>query len=74
MAQPHAGENYGMHFPLKPGAEVLMTFIDGDPDRPIIIGAVPHAATPSPVTQQNVTSNVIRTVSGVTIELDDAVS
>ena len=42
MVQPHAGANYGMHFPLKPGIEVAVTFVDGDPDRPIIAGAVPN--------------------------------
>jgi len=35
MAQPHSGEGYGMHFPLRPGVEVMITFVDGDPDRPI---------------------------------------
>ena len=50
MAQPYAGENHGMHFPLHKGTEVLLTFIDGDPDRPIVQGAVPNAETSSPVT------------------------
>ena len=71
MAQPHAGPGYGMHFPLKPGTEVLLAFIDGDPDRPIIIGAVPNEVTPSPVTSVNSQKNQIKTVSGILIELDD---
>ncbi len=74
MAQPHAGENYGMHFPLKPGTEVLVAFVAGDPDRPVIVGALPHATMPSPVTKSNPTSHVIRTASGVIIEMDDHVS
>jgi type VI secretion system secreted protein VgrG len=71
MAQPHAGPNYGMHFPLKPGIEVLVIFIDGDPDRPLIVGSVPNPVTPSPVVDRNATLNRIKTASGVIIEMKD---
>ncbi len=47
MAQPFAGENEGMCFPLKGGTEVLLTFLNGDPDRPIISAALPNASEPS---------------------------
>jgi len=60
MAQPYAGSDYGMHFPLHKGAEVLLTFVDGDPDRPIISGAIPNPETTSPVTDANQTKSVIR--------------
>ncbi|MCK5453596.1 MAG: type VI secretion system tip protein VgrG, partial [Calditrichia bacterium] len=42
MIQPYAGPDYGFHFPLHKGTEVLLTFIDGNPDRPVISGAVPN--------------------------------
>lgn len=71
MAQPHAGESYGMHFPLKPGIEVLVAFVNGDPDRPIIVGAVPNPTTPSPVAAAESRLNRIKTVSGVVIEIGD---
>lgn len=71
MAQPHVGADYGMHFPLKPGVEVLLAFIDGDPDRPIIVGAVHNAATPSPVDIKNNTLNRLKSASGVIIEYGD---
>ncbi len=71
MAQPHAGAGYGMHFPLKPGIEVVMAFVDGDPDRPIIVGAVPNPLTPSPVVAANSRENVIRTTSGARIRIID---
>lgn len=71
MAQPHAGPGYGTHFPLKPGIEVLLVFIDGDPDRPIVVGSVPNPMTPSPVTKTNSTKNQIKTRSGITFEIDD---
>ncbi|XCN73040.1 MAG: type VI secretion system tip protein TssI/VgrG [Candidatus Electrothrix aestuarii] len=61
MMQPYAGTNQGMHFPLHKGTEVLLTFIDGDPDRPLIAGAVPNPETASPVTVENQTKSVIAT-------------
>ncbi|UCF82172.1 MAG: type VI secretion system tip protein VgrG, partial [Desulfobacteraceae bacterium] len=60
MAQPYAGSDYGMHFPLHKGAEVLLTFVDGDPDRPIISGSIPNPETISPVTSSNQTKSVVR--------------
>lgn len=69
MLQNHAGAGYGTHFPLKPGAEVAVGFIGGDPDRPIIVGAVPNAATPSPVSNANPGLHRMRTSSGITIDM-----
>ena len=71
MAQPHAGPGYGTHHPLHKGTEVLVAFIDGDPDRPIIVGAVPNPHTQSPSTRQNATQSVIRTASGIHLEMED---
>ncbi|MEZ4445454.1 MAG: type VI secretion system tip protein TssI/VgrG [Polyangiaceae bacterium] len=50
MMQPHGGTTEGFHFPLRKGTEVIVAFLGGDPDRPVIAGVVPNAATPSPVT------------------------
>jgi Rhs element Vgr protein len=71
MAQPYGGRNHGMHFPLHKGTEVIWTCIDGDPDRPIIVGAVPNPLHPSMVTADNSTKNVIQTASGVRMEFCD---
>ncbi|HQL83424.1 MAG TPA: type VI secretion system tip protein TssI/VgrG [Spirochaetota bacterium] len=71
MAQPYAGSNHGMHFPLHKGTEVLLTFIDGDPDRPIIAAAVTNPLTPSPVTEDNATKNVICSSAGNRMEMHD---
>ncbi|MCA9604688.1 MAG: type VI secretion system tip protein VgrG [Myxococcales bacterium] len=70
-AQPSAGAGYGMHLPLHIGTEVAVAHVNGDPDRPIILGAVPNAATPSPVVGGNAPHSRIRTGSGAVIELDD---
>jgi type VI secretion system VgrG family protein len=71
MMQPHAGANYGMHFPLRPGIEVLVGFVNGDPDRPVIVGTAPNPVTTSPVLQQNQTQNVLRTGSNNEMVIED---
>ncbi len=73
MAQPHSGAGYGMHFPLNPGVEVLLSFVNGDPDRPIIVGSVPNPVTPSPVDASAQRLNRIKTESGVLLEIGDNV-
>jgi type VI secretion system secreted protein VgrG len=60
-----------MHFPLKPGVEVLVAFLDGDPDRPLIVAAAPNPATPSPVTGKNQTIHRISTESGIVLTMKD---
>jgi type VI secretion system secreted protein VgrG len=69
MLQNHVGEGYGTHFPLKPGVEVAIGFIDGDPDRPLIVGAAPNAMTPSPVNNENPGVHRIRTSSGIVVDM-----
>jgi len=71
MLQPYAGRDSGMHFPLLKGTDVMVAHLDGDPDRPVIVGAVPNPDTMSPVTAANNKSNKIVTTSGNTILFDD---
>jgi type VI secretion system secreted protein VgrG len=71
MIQNHAGANYGTHFPLKPGIEVLIAFVNGDPDRPVIVGAVPNPLTPSPVAASNRSTHRIKTQEGILFDLVD---
>lgn len=61
MIQPYAGADHGMHFPLHKNTEVMLSFIDGDPDRPIISGAAPNPDTPSLVKDKNQTQALIQT-------------
>lgn len=70
MAQPYSGSDYGSHFPLHKGSEVLLTFIDGDLDRPVISAAVPNPHTKSPVTSANQTQSIIRDNFGNEIAMD----
>jgi type VI secretion system secreted protein VgrG len=69
--QHHAGAGYGTHFPLKPETEVQIAFHDGDPDRPMIVGAVPNAVTPSPVSARDADKHRIKTAAGVLIEMGE---
>jgi len=71
MAQSHAGESSGIHFPLLKGVEVLVAFTDGDPDRPAIISALSNPDHPSVVADKNQQSNMIRTPGGNTITMVD---
>ena len=71
MAQPSAGAGYGSHHPLRKGTEVILTHIDGDPDRPVILSSVPNAATPGPVVDANASQSVVRTPSGIRVIMED---
>lgn len=72
MMQPHGGEPEGWHFPLRKNTEVLVAFQDGDPDQPVILGAVNDADTPSPVTAANHTMNIFQTGGRNLLEMEDA--
>ncbi|MDR2800178.1 MAG: type VI secretion system Vgr family protein [Desulfovibrio sp.] len=71
MMQSHAGSGSGIHFPLLKGVEVLVAFTDGDPDRPVILGALPNPEHPSVVADANHQVNMIQTPGGHSISLTD---
>ncbi|GAB6060169.1 type VI secretion system Vgr family protein [Desulfonatronum parangueonense] len=71
MATPYAGENCGMHFPLIKGTEVLLTFLDGDPDQPVIAHAVPNFEKRSVIQDANSPANAIRSAGGNQIVMGD---
>lgn len=73
MAQPFAGHGNGMHFPLLPGTEVIVAFANGDPDRPIIVGAMPNPVSPAPVVADESHTHRIRSSQGVVIEFGQTV-
>lgn len=72
MALPYVGSDYGAHFPLHPGAEVVVGFENGDPDRPVIVGACHnHVVVPAHVTNANLQTSVIKTASGIKMQFKD---
>lgn len=42
VAQPWSGKNWGGQVIPRIGQEVVVSYIDGDPDRPLVVGAVPN--------------------------------
>jgi type VI secretion system secreted protein VgrG len=71
MMQPHGGSVEGFHFPLRKGTEVLLVFLGGDPDRPMIAGVVPNAHKKSVIGAGNHTKNIIQTGGLNRLEMDD---
>ncbi len=71
MAQPYSGKGYGMHFPLHTGTEIAVGFVNGDIDRPIIIGTIPNPDNSTPAKSGNNSQNVIRSHSGHQLCLED---
>lgn len=67
MASPFGGDGDGMHFPLAPDTEVVVACVNGDPNRPVILGAVPNPRTKSVVTRENARQNVIATRTGMSV-------
>lgn len=62
VVQTWSGAGFGFQFIPRVGMEVLVTFLAGDPDRPVVIGSLYNAthATPDPLPQR-VTRSGIRT-------------
>ena len=48
VSQPWAGGSWGAQVIPRVGMEVLVTYQDGDPDRPLVTGVVPNPANPVP--------------------------
>jgi len=70
-AAPYSGDNYGHHFPLIDGAEVAIMFTLGDPNRPIIVGALHDSLHPDSVNNFNHTHNLIRTAAQNELRMED---
>ena len=65
VSQPWAGKNYGAMFVPRVGQEVIVEFLEGDPDQPIVTGRVYNAEQmppwelPANATQSGVRSPLI---------------
>ena len=60
QAQTYSGMEYGMHFPLQAGTEVILTCVNGDLDRPVMLGALHNPELPNLVTSSNHSHNLLR--------------
>lgn len=64
VAHPTAGANWGSQFMPRIGQEVVVSFLDGDPDRPLITGSVYNSNNAAPYNlPQNQTQSGIKTRS-----------
>jgi type VI secretion system VgrG family protein len=64
VAQPWAGSAWGAQFIPRVGMEVLVSFVGGDTDHPVVIGALYNAANPLPFAlPKHKTQSGIRTSS-----------
>jgi len=64
VAQNWAGKAYGIWFLPRVGQEVVVSFLDGDPDRPLVTGAVYNAEQTLPYAlPANATKSTIKTLS-----------
>lgn len=61
VMQQTAGVNAGMQFIPRIGDEVLIDFINGDIDQPIVIGSVYNGNTKPPYAQKDATQSTIKT-------------
>lgn len=66
MAQLNTGTQRKFHFPLRSGTEVVVSCVNGDPDRPVILGAVPDLGSDkgkrgSPIIDENKMKVILKT-------------
>lgn len=71
LMQSYSGIDYGFHFPLHAGTEVLYQHIQNNPDDIVLLGAVTNAVCSMPVTEKNPQQNIIRTESGHHLVMND---
>ena len=71
MATPYSGPGYGMNFPLHVGVEVMVSFLDGDPDQPVIVNAVPNSENQNVTTDKNYMLGRVKSAAGNALTFDD---
>lgn len=63
VAEGWAGNNWGVLFTPRVGMEVVVSFIEGDPDRPLVIGSVYNSDNMPPYLPEQPTKSTIKTRS-----------
>ena len=72
QATSAGGSGYGFSQGLHVGTEVLVFHIDGDPDRPVIAGAVSNFEQPAEVRKENANQLTMASRQGIRITFNDA--
>jgi len=63
---------YGIHFPSKRGSEMVLAYVNGNPDKPVGLGFVPNAAAPSVARNISCVDNVMRSWGGNELVMNDS--
>jgi len=71
VSEGYAGSDHGSQFPPLVGDEVIVNFIHGDPDQPIITGRTYNGTNTSPISPTDMIKNMIYTPYGHSVVLDD---
>lgn len=71
LSQISGGDGYGVHFPSKKNSEMILGYVDGNPDKPIGLGLLPDANARSVSNSVNRTESIIRTWGGNELIMDD---
>ncbi len=61
VAYSYAGSDHGIQFPPLAGDEVVVSFLEGDPDKPLITGAVYNGLNNPPLKPKDMPANVVVT-------------
>jgi type VI secretion system secreted protein VgrG len=71
LTTPYAGLNHGWHFPLHDKTQVLVAYLNGHPDQPLVLGALYNDEQRNIVNAKNARQNLLITQSGHTLLMDD---
>ncbi|MFA9460249.1 type VI secretion system Vgr family protein [Thiohalorhabdus sp. Cl-TMA] len=71
-ATPYGGREEGLHFRLRAGTEVLLTFLEGDPDRPVISGVATNREQTASQVEGDRTKHWLQTPGEVAIRFTDS--
>lgn len=72
LISPYAGPGYGSFCIPRVGNEVLIAFLEGNPDRPIVVGSTQNGDNSPPLTLPgNKSRNTMKTPSGNEIRFED---
>lgn len=72
VANNYAGKDYGIQFIPRVGHEVLVEFLKGNPDHPVVVGRVYNSDHSAPLGPPNKYQNMIKTIKDNHIIFDDS--
>ncbi len=67
----YAGRDYGIQFIPRVGTEVLVQFIDGNPDRPVVVGRAYNDADKPPLGPSQKWQNIVKSIKDNHLLFDD---